>query len=126
MSLGLAGEKFALEYEHARLRAAGQRKLADKVEHVSLVKGDGLGFDILSYEETGEPRYIEVKTTAYVKETPFYISKGEVSFSKEQGEQFHLYRLFEFRKSPKLFDLKGPVENHCFLDPISFIGKFSD
>lgn len=124
-SLGLAGEKFALAYEHARLYAVGQKRLADRIEHVSQSKGDGLGYDISSFEESGEPRFIEVKTTAFVKETPFYISKGEVDFSKERGDQFHLYRLFAFRQDPKLFDLRGPVASNCFLDPISFVGRFA-
>ena len=39
--------------------------------------------------------------------------------------QFHLYRVFEFRKSPHLFDLPGAVERNCLLDPVSFVGRFS-
>lgn len=125
ISLGNAGEEFAVAFEHARLHAAGQKKLADRVEHVSSTKGDGLGYDILSYDETGKERFIEVKTTAFGKETPFFISKNEVEFSKANEGYFHLYRLFEFRKAPRMFDLRGAVTKNCLLDPISFAGRFS-
>ena len=40
-SLGLAGEQFTLNYEHWRLVQAGQRLLADRVEHVSKTQGMG-------------------------------------------------------------------------------------
>lgn len=124
ISLGRAGEKFVLNFEHLRLYDLGQKKLAEKVEHVSISKGDGLGYDILSFEPDGRERYIEVKTTAFAKETPFFISRGEIQFAKNHEEQFHLYRLYDFRKSPKLFDLAGSVEKHCLVNPISFVCEF--
>lgn len=125
ISLGKAGEEFVLNFEHFRLYGLGQKKLADKIEHVSVNKGDGMGYDILSFELDGRERYIEVKTTAFSKETPFFISRGEIQFAKDNADQFHLYRLFEFRKAPKLFDLPGKVENHCLINPISFVCEFS-
>jgi hypothetical protein len=124
-SLGSAGEGFVLNYEHFRLHSLGYKALADKVEHVSRTKGDGLGYDILSYEPTGRERFIEVKTTAFGKETPFFISRGEFRFANDHSKEFHLYRLFEFRKSPKMFDLPGSVENQCLMNPISYICEFS-
>jgi hypothetical protein len=125
ISLGKAGEEFVLSFEHHRLYGLGQKKLADKIEHVSVSEGDGLGYDIRSFEANGRERYIEVKTTAFAKETPFFISRGEIQFAYGHEEQFHLYRLYEFRKSPKLFDLVGSVEKHCTINPISFICEFS-
>lgn len=124
-SLGLAGEEFVLNYEHHRLWSLGKQTLADKVEHVSQSRGDGMGFDILSFNERGEERFIEVKTTAFGKETPFFISQGEIKFAQRHAEQFHLYRLFNFRREPKLFDLPGVVERHCSLEPTTYICKFS-
>lgn len=125
ISLGKAGEEFVINFEHFRLHKLGLKKLAGRIEHVSNSKGDGLGYDILSFEPDGQERYIEVKTTAFAKETPFFISRGEVQFAKDHEEQFHLYRLYEFRKAPKLFDLPGSVENHCFINPVSFVCGFS-
>jgi Domain of unknown function (DUF3883) len=124
-SLGKAGEAFVLAFEQRRLHDLGKKKLADKVEHVAVTQGDGLGFDVRSYDENGRERFIEVKTTAWGKETPFYISQNELEFSKAVPEQFHLYRVFDFRKSPRLFDMVGAVERNCLLDPISYRGGFS-
>jgi hypothetical protein len=65
--------ELVLKLEQYRL-AAGLDSLAAKVEHVSRTRGDGLGFDVLSFDEQGKERYIEVKTTAFAKETPFFVS----------------------------------------------------
>ncbi|NWG38780.1 MAG: DUF3883 domain-containing protein [Hydrogenophilaceae bacterium] len=125
ISLGRAGEEFVLNFEHVRLHQLGLKKLADKIEHTSVNKGDGMGYDILSFEADGRERFIEVKTTSFGKDTPFFISRGEMQFAKDHVEHFHLYRLFEFRKSPKLFDLQGEIERHCFVNPISYVCTFS-
>ena len=124
-SLGKAGEEFVVQFEQRRLHEAGQKKLADRVEHASVTRGDGLGFDVESFDLNGAPRYIEVKTTAWGKETPFFITRNELAFSKEHNDAFHLYRVFEFRKQPKMFDLPGAVERHCLLDPVTYVGRFS-
>ncbi|GAB2904407.1 DUF3883 domain-containing protein [Uliginosibacterium flavum] len=123
-ALGKAGELLALEYEEFRLRAAGQKSLAERIEHVSVSQGDGLGYDILSFDVTGKERFVEVKTTAFAKETPFFASRNEVAFAREMPDQFHLYRLFDFRKTPKLFSLQGRIEQYCTLDPVSYLCRF--
>jgi hypothetical protein len=124
-SLGRAGEEFVAAYERARLHALGKKDLSDRVEHVTETKGDGLGFDVWSFEETGRDRFIEVKTTAFAKETPFFISRNEVEFSKSFAKQFQLYRLFEFRKLPRMFSLTGAITDNCILDPVTYVGRFS-
>jgi len=124
-SLGLAGEEFILQYEHWRLVSAGHQKLADRVEHVSKTKGDGLGYDILSFDLSGRERFLEVKTTSFGKETPFFVSNRELKFSEEAVEQFHLVRVFEFRKAPRLFSMPGSIRQHCMLDPVSYKASFS-
>ena len=119
-SLGSAGEELVMRYEAQRLHDAGSRMLADRIEHVSKTKGDGAGFDILSFETDGRERFIEVKTTAYIAETPFYVSRNELSFSTEEVAKFHLYRLFDFRKRPRMFMLAGALDSNCRLDPVSY------
>ena len=64
-SLGRAGEVFALEAEHRRLWHAGDRRLADRIEHVSATKGDGLGYDILSFEADGREDSLWFQSTAF-------------------------------------------------------------
>ena len=119
-SLGNAGELLVMEYEARRLSEAGAKHLSDRIEHVSRTRGDGIGYDIMSYDANGKERFIEVKTTAYDAETPFFISPNEVSFSSERAEQFHLYRLFSFRKKPQMFTLPGAVAANCLLDPANY------
>jgi hypothetical protein len=118
-SLGRAGELFALDAEHRRLWAAGARRLADKVEHVAATQGDGLGYDIRSFEVDGRERLIEVKTTAFGAMTPFFASANEVAKS-EVLATFHLYRVFKFRQAPRIFVLPGSLKQSCTLDPVQF------
>lgn len=123
-SLGNKGELFILEYERARLAELGKSFLADKVEHTSKVQGDGTGFDIHSYESDGTDRFIEVKTTKYGKETPFFISPNEINFSKQNIDKYFLYRVYNFRINPLFFPLVGNVEKHCNLTPTNYIARF--
>jgi Domain of unknown function (DUF3883) len=123
-SLGAAGEEFILSYERHRLIQFGKTKLSEKVERVSATKGDGLGFDILSFDIDGAEKYIEVKTTAFGKESPFYVTRSELSFSKDEPDKFNLYRLFEFRNKPKMFSMVGPISECCLLDPVSYLARF--
>jgi len=116
-SLGLAGEKFVLEFERQRLSRVGDGALADRVEHVSQSQGDGVGFDVRSFDRSGADLFIEVKTTRYGRHTPFYISSNELAFSQERRDCYGLYRVFEFRTKPKLFVLPGAVDEQCQLRP---------
>lgn len=122
-SLGLAGEQFIAEYEARRLHAAEHRILADRVEHVSQTHGDGLGYDVLSFDASGLERFIEVKTTDFGAATPFYVSRNEVAFSEERSGQFVLARVHEFRSAPKFFELKGSIRKNVMLDAVSFVAR---
>jgi len=112
-----------MAFERTRLERAGKSNLAGKVEHVSVRRGDGAGFDILSFEHDSRERFIEVKTTAFAKATPFFISRNELEFSEQRSEQFHLYRLFEFRDTPRMFALQGNMRSRLKLDPVNFLAR---
>lgn len=118
--LGEAGEAWAFAYEQQRLVAFGGGEQLSNVEWVSRTLGDGLGYDIRSVSESGEPRYIEVKTTNGPGATPFVVTSNEVEFSREQGERFCLYRLFDFKELPRLFILQGPLDKHLQLKPLDY------
>ncbi|MBP7825495.1 MAG: DUF3883 domain-containing protein [Verrucomicrobia bacterium] len=119
-TLGLAGEKLVLEFEHKRLWQAGKKELANRIEHVADTAGDHLGFDIKSFETDGRDRLIEVKTTRFGALTPFFASKNEVEVSTAREAEYQLYRLFKFTEQPKLFVLPGSLRKTCSLDPIQF------
>jgi len=114
-SLGGAGEDFVVAFEIARLRRLGEDRLADRVERVSATRGDGFGFDVLSFKPDGQELFIEVKTTGFGKETPFFLSRNEIAFSVRNDADFRLYRLFEFRRRPRLFTLSGSLRRTCAL-----------
>ena len=118
--LGVKGEEWALVYERNRLAKEGHSNFAKRIEWVSKVRGDGLGYDIMSFDTEGAPLYIEVKTTVGGALTPFIVSKNEVEFSAEVGDAFRLYRVFHFASSPKLYILKGALENSTTLDTQTF------
>lgn len=124
-SLGDAGEAFVISYERARLVLAGKESLAAKIEHTAKVRGDAEGFDILSYEASGEERFIEVKTTKYGQDTPFFISRNELAVSDEQASRYHLYRLFGFRFSPRMFILAGALSRTCKLSASTYLATVS-
>lgn len=119
-SLGQAGEELVLRFEYERLWKAGKKKLAERIEHVARTKGDYLGYDILSFEASGHERLIEVKTTAFGALTPFFASRNEVDFSESRDAEYQLYRLFNFRRQPKLFSLGGAISRSCRLEPVQF------
>jgi hypothetical protein len=121
--LGSRGEEFVLAFEHARLRQEGARALTDRIEHVARTKGDGLGFDVLSYETSGEERLIEVKTTRFGLHTPFYASRNEVAVSEERRRAYFVYRLCKFSQDRKLFLLNGSIRETCLLEPTQFLAS---
>ena len=123
-SLGDAGEALVMDYERLRLERAGRDQLARNIEQVSKTVGDHAGYDIRSYHADGRDRLIEVKTTRYGRYTPFYVSAGELRFSKTHAHSYHLYRVFRFRKSPRLFTLAGEVEQHVRLQAATYRAQF--
>jgi hypothetical protein len=125
--LGLDGELLALEYEKHRLSNLGRDDLAKEIIHTSVVQGDGAGYDILSYNEDGSPRYIEVKTTRGSLNTDFYMSPNEINFSEKYSNNFFLYRIYDFgeKDSVKFFILQGNVNNQLHRTPVNFRMSFS-
>lgn len=120
--LGKAGEEYVVELEKSRLRQEGHPGLAEQVEWVAHSRGDGLGYDILSFESNGKERYVEVKTTKQGKSLPFDLTTTELKFSREVQEQYYVYRLYDFdgEGKPSLYVLKGPLDETCALSPKSF------
>ena len=76
--------------------------LAAKVEWVAETCGDGLGFDVLSFDEADDSEWwIEVKTTGLGKHFPFYVTANEVRCSEDCPDRFRLYRVFDFARNPR-------------------------
>jgi hypothetical protein len=120
-ALGRLGEEFTLAVERRRLVSFGRDDLAKKVEWVAVTCGDGVGFDVLSFDEQDHSeRYIEVKTTGLGKDFPFYVTATEVLCSEDCPERFRLYRVFDFARSPRLYVVPGPLSRECRLEPVVY------
>jgi hypothetical protein len=116
--LGELGEEFALWYERRRLGAAGRDDLAARVRWVAHDIGDGLGFDILSFDEAdGSDRYVEVKATGLGKYFRFLVTDLERRCSEDVADRFRLYRVFDAGRRPRLYILPGPLGQSCDLHP---------
>jgi Domain of unknown function (DUF3883) len=119
--LGQLGEEFAVEVEKRRLLLLGRDDLAAKVEWVAVTCGDGVGFDILSFDEHDESEWwIEVKTTGLGKHFPFYVTANEVRCSEDRPERFRLYRVFDFSREPRVFVVGGALSRECQLVPMVY------
>lgn len=93
--IGDAGEEFVYQFERAQIK---KYKLGpDKqVRRVAKLDGDGLGYDILSYDDKGNEIYIEVKTTTGPANSSIFVSANELHMSEMNAEQYYLYRVYDF------------------------------
>ena len=122
--LGRAGEERVLAYERSVLRSAGRDDLARKVRWVSEEDGDGAGYDIASFEQDGRSRLIEVKTTNGWDRTPFHITRNELAVAEERRAEWCLFRLWNFSREPKAFELRPPLDAHVSLTATSYRASF--
>jgi hypothetical protein len=118
--LGDRGEKVVLDFEKERLKNTIYK---EQVERVSL-KSDSLGYDILSFEEDGRERYIEVKATrSKVGDANFFLTINELKTAQEK-ENYHIYLVYDIlSKEPKIWIIGNPFnpENkNINLEPINF------
>lgn len=122
--LGRAGEECVLSHERATLGSAGRDDLARQIRWVSEEDGDGAGYDIASFEPDGRSRLIEVKTTNGWERTPFHISRNELAVSDERRAEWCLFRLWNFSRAPKAFELRPPLDSHVSLTATDFQASF--
>ncbi len=120
--LGTAGEEWVTDLEREQLTRVGRSDLADLVRWVARDDGDGAGYDILSFSESGAQRLIEVKTTNYGPLTPFYITRWEVEVSQTHRDSYSLYRVHGFARDPRIYVLDGAMDEAARLEPGVFLG----
>ncbi len=101
--LGTLAEEFVYHLERHRLKELGRDDLALKVEWVAQTIGDGLGFDILSFDDADDSkRMLEVKATVLGKFFPFYVTANEVRCSDDIPDQYHLFRVFNMGRERQI------------------------
>jgi hypothetical protein len=95
--------------------------LAARIEWVSRTQGDGLGYDIVSFDSaTFKNIHIEVKTTNCDKDFPFYASQREIDASIELGDSYRLYRVFNFSLRPQFYQVSGDLRGEFRLEPRAY------
>jgi len=120
-ALGRAGEEMVAERERQALCEGSRPDLAALVEHASLTRGDGLGYDIASFALDGRPRHLEVKTTRRGKTWPMVVTRREVDVSRMLSETYVLARVFGFtERSVGIYEVSGGIEDTCHLDPLTY------
>lgn len=99
--LGTFGEMLIVRDEIEKLEELGITK---EVEHVAITKGDGLGYDVVSYDEHGKQIFIEVKTTSTNRIDSFYLSPKEIEMLKE--DNYRIYRIYNLDMKTGNYDVK--------------------
>lgn len=122
--LGQAGEELAFEHEQRVLFDAGRSDLAKRVRWISQEEGDGAGYDIASFSRDGRDRLIEVKTTNGWNRTPFYISPNELKVADQRREEWCLFRVWNYAREPKAFELRPPLDRHVNLAATGYLASF--
>lgn len=120
--IGDLGERWVLKQEIAFLTKNGRPDLAKKVTHVAKEKGDGLGYDILSYSLNDEEKFIEVKTTEGGLNSTFYVTRNELEKSKIASTKFYLYRVYNYAQinhTADLLKIQGDLTPIC-QTPLSY------
>ncbi|HHW6502803.1 TPA: DUF3883 domain-containing protein [Staphylococcus aureus] len=123
--LGKYGEDFVIRYETNRILQFAPED-TDRIIHLSEEQGDGAGFDIISLNEDGTERYIEVKTTKGNVDTPFYMTENERAFFelyKDEGNLF-IYRVYNYDETQKVGEVQIISAKDLFtyyqFDPMSY------
>lgn len=105
---GRLGEEHVVNAERARLRRAKHPELAARVKWVSQ-ESVAEGYDILSFEESGVERFIEVKATAG-RENTFEMSDNEWQKACRLGERHLICRVVNVRDDPARTYIRNPQQ----------------
>ncbi|HQU83486.1 MAG TPA: DUF3883 domain-containing protein [Pyrinomonadaceae bacterium] len=91
IEIGEKGELLAMDFERQRLIQEGN--LNNAPIHAAKEIGDGLGYDIISFE--GDKKiYIEVKSTTGSFWSNLFFTENEFKVMEEFDEEYYLYRIW--------------------------------
>lgn len=107
-------EEYVLRSERARLVRGGRQDLADEVHRMSLIDVSA-GYDIASFDVSGNARLVEVKSSAGPRDS-FFVSANELRCANSAGQSYWLAWLGWAYRLPE-----GPCELAWFRDPATVI-----
>ena len=68
---------------------------------------DNAGYDIMSYDESGKEKFIEVKSTSYsFGNNKIFITENELKVSKKI-DNYYFYFVCEVLKEPRIFKINS-------------------
>ena len=124
------GEQLIFEQLKSRLIGTIYQPLIEEFKHVSIEHGDGLGYDILAYNESAEKIYVEVKTTT-AKYPVASFSRNEISFANQFDENYVLFLVHNLNTDDNSFEYIeinefSNVKEQLNFQPISYKLKIKD
>lgn len=116
-NIGKAGELLVVEL--LREQYAGTEVV---VEHTSVEKGEGYGYDITVFHPDGYEECIEVKTTRTIYVDGFYITPRELNAARQCEQEsahksYKVYRVYNYDPANKTANIKvyeGPFKDELF------------
>lgn len=104
--LGERGEYVVMQHELEEVKKMGIGKQPQQVS----TDDDSLGYDIVSYDETGTEIQIEVKATNLPpKDFHFYFTRNELDAAKFYKSSYHVYIVFNpYNAHPQIYDMGNP------------------
>ena len=69
-------------------------------------------YNLLIAEGPGNPR------------TPFYLSENEYALSNERPDNFRIFRLYDFAREPKAFEITPPLRSALVLETANYRASF--
>jgi DNA-binding PadR family transcriptional regulator len=126
---GEIGEAFVLQQERTRLTSLGRPDLAERVRHVSL-EDVAAGYDILSFDETGNAIFIEVKASKTANAS-FELTSNEFVVAGEKGAAYVIHRVINAGgPAPEVLKFENPAalvaSGRMKLKPTSYRVTFLD
>ncbi len=106
--IGALGESQVIEHEQRNLNINGRSDLSKKVRQVS-IENVAAGYDILSFDNQGNEKYIEVKASksTYVG---FDLTINELNVARKLGTAYWIYRITNVEGSmPKITQIQDPA-----------------
>lgn len=117
--LGDKGEDLVKQREIEFLK---EKNLHDKAALVEIVQ-DGKGYDVLSFNEFGNEKFIEVKTTTGNEYSPFFLSENEIDFLRLHLNRYCIYRVYNYDEEnnfAEFYELNGDIERQLLMKPTQY------
>lgn len=117
--LGDKGEALVKQREIEFLQG---RNMPDKATLVNIVQ-DGKGYDVFSFDEFGNEKFIEVKTTKGNEYSPFFLSENEIDFLRLHLNQYCIYRVYNYDEEnnfAEFYELNGDIESQLLMKPTQY------